>query len=161
MGSSDGGDCFGLCVCILVCCGAIILLTGGIGYGVSKREHDIFDKTTCNVTAHQDLTTKDCEWCDSYCSGYSCNCNSKGTSCSCCHACHYKDYTCYKAIWNVKYETLDHADDDCPEKMKSTIHGDWKKSYGDNASENSRDKATRDLKSRPVNSKETCYYKSE
>lgn len=50
-----------------------------------------------------------------------CNYNSKGANCGC-YAYHYRDYIYYRAIWDIKYKTLDHVDDDCPEKMKYTIH---------------------------------------
>ena len=161
MGSHYRRECCGWCICTLITCGCIIFITGLIGYPISKHENNTFDETVCNITSHQDLDTKTCRWCDDYCNGYSCNCNSKGTNCGCCHACHYIDYTCYAAVWNVEYKTLDNSDNDCPKKVRSNIRGDWKKSDGYRASEVSRDKATRDLKKTPVNSERICYYKSE
>ncbi len=106
MGRNDGEPWCMFAGCI-TCCGIIILIVGGIGYPIAKHDNGIFDRTICNITNHQELDTKSCQWCDEYCSSYSCGTDNN----KCCRSCHYVQYTCFRAIWDVEYKSLD--DDNC------------------------------------------------
>ncbi len=153
------------CAACLLACGLIILLVGGIGYPISKHENEIFDTTTCKITEYLPLKTKGCTWCDEYIEYYtccdSCNCNRDNICQTCCRtcsrsSCHYIKYTCSAAVWAVEYPTLD--DDSCANPSRSSVRGDYQKSRGSKATDNSQDKALQDQRTLTIGSEYICYY---
>ncbi len=152
---------------VLTVAGGIIFLTGGIGYGVSKHQHNIFDATICEVTDHPTLATKSCTWCRRYTccheESYQCGCDSDGNNCRTCwrtvcnSCCDYISYTCSAARWEVVYNTTG----SCPDPSMSIITGSYQKSSGDRATDDSRSQALQDQATRPVESEDGCYFNTK
>lgn len=143
-------------------CGVIILVVSGIGYSISKHQNEIFDETSCNVTAILPLATKMCLWCLSITVNNPCCSQMCNNICTCITTqSQFISYTCSAAVWAVIYNTNPveiSTGNNCPNFESSTISGNYQDADGNHATQKSEAAALADQATRSVGSTYKCHF---